>query len=217
MWQLSIDEAKEYYDAHDSAHGFSHVLRVYQLALLIGEEEGANLKILQPAALLHDVENSMLDKEKRKQHHLLSAEFAGKILAEHGWSEDDIQAVRHCIRAHRYRDACETPQTIEAKCLFDADKLDSIGAIGAARAIAVSVEKGLPFYGAPSARFLKSGRLADGESHSAYHEYWFKLRHVKDRMLTSTGKALAEERHRVMTAFFEALADENIQTKPSVE
>jgi uncharacterized protein len=208
MWQLSINEAKEYYDTHDSAHGFSHVLRVYQLAMQIGEKEGANLDILRPAALLHDVENSMLEKEKRKQHHLLSAIFAGKLLAAHGWIEEDIKSVQHCIRAHRYRDENENPQTVEAKCLFDADKLDSIGAFGAARAIAVSVEKGLPFYTPPSQQFLQTGKLADGEPHTAYHEYWFKLRHVRERLLTGVGKALAQDRHRTMSAFFEALASE---------
>jgi uncharacterized protein len=208
VWQLSINEAKEYYDAHDSAHGFSHVLRVYQLAMQIGEEEGANLEIIRPAALLHDVESSMLDKEKRQQHHLLSADFAGDVLSSHGWPDLDIQAVQHCIRAHRYRDENENPQTLEAQCLFDADKLDSIGAIGAARAIAVSIEKGLPFYVQPSEQFLQTGQLADGELHTAYHEYWFKLRHVKDRLLTATGRQMAQQRHQTMVGFFEALKSE---------
>ena len=211
MWQLSINQAKEYYDAHDSAHGFSHVLRVYHLAMLIGEKEGADLDILRPSALLHDVESSMLDKAKRKQHHILSAEFAGQVLAEHGWSEENIEAVKHSIRAHRYRDENENPQTIEAKCLFDADKLDSIGAFGTARAIAVSVEKGLPFYVQPSGQFLKTGKLLEGEPHTAYHEYWFKLRHVKDRLLTETGTQLAIERHKTMVTFFEAFVKEDFQ------
>lgn len=208
MWQMTPDEAKQLYDAHDSAHGFSHVLRVYHLALQIGEQEGANLDILRPAALLHDVENSMLDRHKRQQHHLLSAEFAGTLLSAHGWTADNIEAVQHCIRAHRYRDENENPQTLEAQCLFDADKLDSIGAVGAARAIAVSVEKGLPFYTPPSEQFLQTGQLAEGEPHTAYHEYWFKLRGVKERLLTVSGKALAAERHHAMTAFFDALAAE---------
>lgn len=211
MWQLSINQAKEYYDAHDSAHGFSHVLRVYHLAMLIGEKEGANLDILRPAALLHDVESSMLDKEKRKQHHLLSAVFAGEVLVEYGWSAENIQAVQHCIRAHRYRDERENPQTIEAKCLFDADKLDSIGAFGTARAIAVSVEKGLPFYIQPSEQFRKTGKLLEGEPHTAYHEYWFKLRHVKDRLLTETGTQLAIERHKTMVTFFEEFVKEDFR------
>lgn len=210
MWQLSINEAKEYYDAHDSAHGFSHVLRVYQLATQIGENEGANLEIIQPAALLHDVENSMLDKNKRQQHHLLSAEFAGDVLRRHDWTEEEIEAVQHCIRAHRYRDERETPLTIEAKVLYDADKLDSIGAIGVARAIAVSVERGLPFFEEPSEQFQLTGQPNDGERHSAYHEYCFKLRHVHQRLFTDSARQMAQPRQAAMQDFFEQLKQEHL-------
>lgn len=208
MWQITAQEAQQLYEAEDAAHGFEHVLRVFQLALKIGALEGADLEILTPATLLHDVESSMTDKEKRKNHHLYSASFAGDLLREHGWEEERIQAVQHCIRAHRFRDERETPQSLEAKVLFDADKLDSIGAVGAARAIAVSVERGLPFYQTPSNQFLESGRLAAGEEHTAYHEYWFKLKNVRDRLLTDGGRLLAEKRHQTMCFFFEQLAEE---------
>jgi len=208
MWQISAEEARQLYEAEDAAHGFEHVRRVYKMAMKIGMAEGANLEIIRPAALLHDVENSMTDKEKRKNHHLYSADFAGELLREHDWSEEDIQAVQHCIRAHRYRDERENPQSLEARVLYDADKLDSIGAIGAARAIAVSVERGLVFYQKPSQQFLDTGKLVEGEVHSAYHEYWFKLKNVKSRLLTSMGQEIAEKRHQTMVNFFEALADE---------
>ena len=208
MRQITVDEAKTYYDVHDSAHGFSHVMRVYRLSMQIARKEGAYINIVRSAALLHDVESCMTDVERRKQHHILSAVFADKVLVDHGWNQSDIEAVQHCIRAHRYRDENETPQTIEAKVLFDADKLDSIGAIGAARAIAVSVEKGLPFYQPPSEQFLETGKLVKGELHTAYHEYWFKLRHVRDRLLTETGKQLAGKRHQRMVEFFTQLASE---------
>jgi uncharacterized protein len=208
MWQISTDEAKAYYDTHDSAHGFSHVLRVYHLAMRIGEQESARLEILRPAALLHDVESSMHDQKKRQQHHLLSAVFAGKILAKHGWTEEGIKAVQHCIRAHRYRDETESPATLEAKVLFDADKLDSIGAVGVARAIAYAALQGNPFYAVPSAQFLADGSHAPGEEHSAYHEYLFKLRRIHQRLLTPTGQALARERHSAMADYFERLSQE---------
>jgi uncharacterized protein len=116
--------------------------------------------------------------------------------------------VEHCIRAHRFRDRREPPQTIEAQVLFDADKLDAIGAVGVARAIGFAVQAGQPAYATPSAQFLATGEMAPGEPHSAYHEYLFKLRHIKERMFTGTGRKLAEERHRFMAAFFESLAEE---------
>ena len=208
MWQISTEQARELYQVGDAAHGFEHVLRVYRMAEKIGAIEGADLTILRPAALLHDVENSMVDEEKRKNHHLYSAEVAGKLLREHGWEETKIWEVQHCIRAHRYRDETEVPCSLEAKVLFDADKLDSIGAVGTARAIAVSVERGLPFYQTPSSKFVESGELSEGELHTTYHEFWFKLKNVKGRLLTETGQALAEQRHIMMCQFFEQLAKE---------
>jgi uncharacterized protein len=215
MWQLTVEEAEQYYAEKDAAHGFGHVMRVYHLCREIGEAEGADWRILRVAALLHDVENSLHDKEKRKQHHLLSAEFAGALLARHGWAAVDLAAVQHCIRAHRYRDERETPLTVEAKVLYDADKLDSIGAIGVARAIAVSVERGLPFFEEPSEQFLLTGQLTDGERHSAYHEYWFKLRHVHTRLFTDTARHMAERRQTIMVDFFEQLRWEHQQRKRS--
>jgi uncharacterized protein len=116
--------------------------------------------------------------------------------------------VKHCIRAHRYRDRQEPPQTLEAKVLFDADKLDAIGAVGVARAIGYAIQAGQPAYAPPSAQFLETGELEPGEPHSAYHEYHFKLRRIKDRMLTATGRKMAVERHQVMAEFFERLARE---------
>jgi uncharacterized protein len=215
MWQLAVEEAEQYYTEKDAAHGFGHVMRVYNLCQEIGREEGAAWRILRVAALLHDVDNGLGDSVKREQHHLLSAEFAGVLLARHGWEATDIEAVQHCIRAHRYRDERETPLTIEAKVLYDADKLDSIGAIGVARAIAVSVERGLPFFEEPSEQFQLTGQPNDGERHSAYHEYWFKLRHVHTRLFTDTARRMAERRQASMEDFFEQLKWEHLQGKRS--
>ena len=92
---------------------------------------------------------------------------------------------------------------------IDADKLDVLGAIGVARTIAYAVQAGQPTYAAPSQRFLESGEKEPGEPHSAYHEYLFKLRRVRDRLNTPAALALAETRHADLVRFFEALADEN--------
>jgi len=71
--------------------------------------------------------------------------------------------VQHCIRAHRFRDDSEPPQTLEAKILFDADKLDVLGAIGAARTIAYAVLDGQPVYAEPSLRFRSTFQKEAGE------------------------------------------------------
>ncbi len=144
----------------------------------------------------------------RRTHQASAADFAGQVLLQEGWDEADIQAVQHCIRAHRFRDDTEQPQTLEAQVLFDADKLDAIGATGVARAVAYAANAGMPAYIQPSESFLASGKMAPGELHSAYHEYLFKLRKLKDRMYTRTGRELAEARHRVMADFFDQLQAE---------
>lgn len=201
----SLEKAWEYYPANDPVHGLSHVLRVYRLCERIGLEEKADLKILRAAALLHDVDG---DVDSREDHHLAAADFAEKSLRQEGWVEEDIQAVLHCIRSHRYRDNREEPETLEAQILFDADKLDAIGAVGVARAVAYAVRAGMDVYAPPSPRYLQTGELAEGESQTVAHEYLYKLRHLKDRMYTKTGRRLAEARHRRMAAFFEGWMEE---------
>lgn len=144
----------------------------------------------------------------RLNHHHASSDFATQVLRAEGWDEARIAAVQHCIRAHRFRDNRESPHTLEAKILFDADKLDAIGAVGVARAIGYAIQAGQPAYAKPSQQFLDSGELEPGEPHSAYHEFLFKLRHLKDRLYTPAAKSIANERHRVMAEFFERLAGE---------
>ena len=127
------------------------------------------------------------------------------MLADEGWPAERIAAVQHCIRAHRFRDTREPPATIEAKVIFDADKLDVIGAIGVARVLVYAALAGQPFYTEPSAHFLASGEEEPGEPHSAYHEQLYKLIKIKDRLFTATARALAEERHAYICAYFEQL------------
>jgi len=207
---LTIDTARSWYDDSDPVHGFDHVLRVYRLAERIALREGADMEIVRAAALLHDAEGSATagGDEGRLEHHQASAEFARQILQAEGWPAERILQVEHCIRAHRFRDESEQPQTIEAKVLFDADKLDVIGAIGIARTIAFDVVVGQPIYAEPSEQFLRTGQKIAGEAHSSYHEYLFKLRKIKDRMYTATARVLAEDRHRFLEEFFTRLPAE---------
>jgi uncharacterized protein len=207
----TIEEARAWYPVDDPVHGFDHVLRVYRLAQILADAEGADQQIVLAAALMHDVESdqgSGTGDRVRAGHHHGSAEFARLVLGAEGWGADRINAVLHCIRAHRFRDDSEQPQTVEAGVLFDADKLDAIGAIGAARAIAYAARAHQPVYSPPSELFIETGRTEAGEPHSAYHEYLYKLRKLKDRLYTTTGRRLADERHRFMTVFFERLVEE---------
>jgi len=208
MKAITVEEARCWYD-DDPTHGFGHVLRVLRLAEFLAAQEGANAEVVRAAALLHDAHGAddSAHGAGRASHHLASAEFARRVLAAKGWPEDKVAAVVDAIRSHRFR-AGEEPQSIEAKVLYDADKLDAIGAVGAARAVAYAVTHGQPIYARPSERFLAIGETAPHESHSAYHEFLFKLRRIRERLHTPTARAIAARRDEVMRLYFQALADE---------
>jgi len=202
----TLQQAQAWYTGNDPVHGFDHVERVYRMAERLAQAEGADLEVVRSAALLHDADGSATagGDEGRLDHHEASAEFARQVLEAEGWPAERVAAVQHCIRCHRFRNPAE-PQTLEAKILFDADKLDVIGAIGIVRTIAFDVVVGQPAYSDPSERFLLTGEKEPGEAHSSYHEYLFKLRKIKDRLYTPSARRLAQERHRFLEEFFERL------------
>ncbi|MDH3329923.1 MAG: HD domain-containing protein, partial [Desulfobulbaceae bacterium] len=124
----------EYCEAEGGSHGPDHSERVYSLSLVIGHKLQARLDILAAAALLHDI-GRRFESESRGIicHARKGAEMAEYILQDLNFSTQNIDKITHCIRSHRFR-SNEKPETMEAKILFDSDKLDSIGAIGIGRA-----------------------------------------------------------------------------------
>jgi uncharacterized protein len=204
---LTLQDARPWYPQDDEVHGFGHIERVYRLCQKIGELEGADMEILLTAALLHDAQGSHPGENSRDDHHLRSAEFAGEILSGMGWDNERIEAVQHCIRAHRYRKE-DIPESLEAKVLFDADKLDVLGAVGVVRALAYAFQVETPAYAKPSEHFLTHWETLEGEPHSAYHEYLFKLKNIASRLLTPTARVIASERQTFLNRFFEQLAEE---------
>jgi uncharacterized protein len=204
----SLEQARAWYSHSDAVHDFDHILRVYRMAEKLALAEGADLEIVRAAALLHDAEGTTPGADSRAEHQHASAGFAAEVLGAEGWSAERIAAVQHCIRAHRFRDRSEPPQTLEAKILFDADKLDVLGAIGVARVIGYATLAGQPWYAEPSEQFLRSGQEMPGEAHSSYHEHLFKLRKVRARMFTAAARQIADERLRYLDEFFERLIAE---------
>lgn len=208
---ITLQTASAWYSNSDPVHDFAHIQRVYHMATRLATMENADLEIVQAAALLHDAEGSAPGEHNangRSTHHLSSADFARQILENAGWKNDRIEAVLHCIRAHRFRSGMEEPATIEAKVIFDADKLDVLGAIGAARTIAYAVLDGQPVYAEVSKQFIESGKKEPGEPHSSYHEYIFKLRKVKRRLYTPSARKIALSRDRYLTNFYKRLIKE---------
>lgn len=201
---ITIEFARPLYPADaDSAHDFDHVLRVVTLADRIAQAEGADREVVQAAALLHDIG---LD-EGRAGHETSAAKRATEILREQGYAENFCDAVAHAIESHRFRSG-PTPQTLEAKVLFDADKLDAIGAIGVARAFAFGAHRGQKLWGAVPPDYVDQPDGADPSQHTAVHEFHVKLSKIKERLFTTTGKQIANERHAFMVKFYEQLERE---------
>ncbi|MEP7356492.1 MAG: HD domain-containing protein [Anaerolineales bacterium] len=201
----TIEQARPYYAGADPVHDFAHILRVLALAERIARAEGADLEIVRAAVLLHDAAGAA--PGERAGHHEAAAEFARGVLEAEGWPGERVEAVLHAIRAHRFR-GTEAPRSLEAKILFDADKLDVLGAIGAARTVAFAALAGQPLTGEVSERFRATGEKEPGEPHTPYHEFVFKLAKIKDRLHTPTARAIAAERHAYLTGFFERLGRE---------
>ncbi len=201
---LSIEEARAYYGGAESAHDFDHILRVLALAERIARAEGANIEIVRAAVLLHDIARADED-HAGADHAEVAAERARTLLCARA-PREFADAVAHCIAAHRFRGAVQA-QTLEAQILFDADKLDSIGAIGVARAYAVSGALNQRLWG-PVAPAALATRAQRNSNHSAVAEFHVKLSKVQDRLHTRAARVIAAERHRFMEEFFARLAEE---------
>ncbi|MCP4541450.1 MAG: HD domain-containing protein [Chloroflexi bacterium] len=198
---ITIAKAKRYYERADAVHDFDHVLRVLALAERIGRAEGANLTIVRAAALLHDAGRDQAETDGF-DHAAFAADQAHTILAEQ--PPEKVKAVAHAIAAHRFRTG-PAPSTLEAQVLFDADKLDAIGAVGVARAFAYGGAHGqrlwTPIETVDMDRWLEEGD--NPRDHTPVHEFVVKLSRLKERLFTLTGQSIAEERHAYMVAFFQ--------------
>jgi len=198
-------EVQKTFFSSKTSHNWEHTERVLKLALHIARKEKANIFIVRIASLLHDIGRSKEDNSNGKINHAIyGAKIAGRILARYRINPDIIEKVIHCIKAHRFRGKIK-PKTKEARCLFDADKLDSIGAVGIGRAFLFAGEVGAKLHNRDVN--IKKTKPYTSED-TAYREYIVKLRHVRFRMLTKEGKRLAKSRAAFMKIFFRRFNNE---------
>lgn len=187
----------------DSAHDCEHVYRVLYNALQIAKaEEAVDYDILLAACLLHDIGRKEQIADPSLCHAAVGSEKAYRFLLELGMEQEFAESVRHCIMTHRFRKNLP-PQTLEAKILFDADKLDVTGAIGIARTLMYKGTVTEPLY-----RLLPDGTISDGTQdigHSFFREYQFKLKNLYGRFYTQKGAALAKERQAIAESFYQSL------------
>ena len=199
------DEAKKFLSTAKGSHDWDHTERVYNLCMHIGKKEGADFEILKLAAILHDIGREYEDKSGGKICHAeKGVALARELLEKYNLEKEKIDKIIHCIESHRFR-GNKTPRSKEAKILFDADKLDCIGAIGIGRAFLFSGEVGAKLHN-KDVDIEKTKPYTKDDT--AFREFAVKLKRVKDRMLTVEGKRIAEERHKFMVDFFARLNKE---------
>lgn len=198
----------------DSAHDREHVYRVLGNAMAIArDEQSVNWDVLIAAALLHDISRPEQLADPSVDHASHGAEKAWAFLMANGFPEAFCTHVRSCIRTHRFRKT-EPPSTLEAKILFDADKLDVVGAMGIARTLAYQGALGAPLY-----TKLPDGTVSDGTGdvpYSFFREYKFKLANLYDRFYTQKGRELALQRRTAAESFYEHLYAEVSQSCESM-
>jgi len=198
-------EARSFFRGARGSHDWDHTERVLLLAMRIGKKEKADLNILRLAATLHDIGRAEEDRTNgRVCHSRRGADLARGILARHGVDRRMAARVVHCILTHRFRRKA-TPKTLEAKILYDADKLDSIGAVGIGRAFLFAGEVGARLHN-KEADIAKTKPYTREDT--AFREFVVKLGCIKDRIHTAEGRRIAAERHRFMAAFFDRLHKE---------
>ena len=162
------------------SHGYEHTERVIELCQVLGTKLDADMDILIPAAILHDI------GRKHDNHAQLGAEIASEILQEQGYSK--VDEIVHVIDVHSFSAGGEA-KTLEAKILSDADKLDAMGAMGVYRSAQYSVE-----HERDQAEFINH-----------FHE---KLLKLKDLLYTDEAKILADKRHKFMLLYLDQLDKE---------
>ncbi|MCJ8508195.1 HD domain-containing protein [Rhizobium lemnae] len=192
------------FDADDGAHDTAHLARVFKNGMRIHGKEGGDADVIAAAVLLHDcvsVEKNSPDRSKASR---LAALKATSLLTELGGFTDRIEKVAHAIEAHSFSAGIQ-PKTIEAKILQDADRLDAIGMIGAARCFYISGRMGSSLYDAGDPR--ASDRHINGNRFALDHfpEKLFKL---AEGFQTQTGQALAQARHARLKLVYDTLLDE---------
>lgn len=191
-------------EAGDGAHDPAHILRVFRNAMRIRAEEGGDGRLLAAAVLLHDCVAVEKNSPLRSEASRLAAERAARLLAERGWTEPDCEAVAHAVLTHSFS-ANIAPQTLEAKILQDADRLDAIGMIGAARCFYIAGRMGSALYDVLDP--LAQDRALDDRQFAIDH-FPAKLFKLADGFQTATGRRLAEERHRRLTDVLDQLLGE---------
>lgn len=194
----------------DSAHDKEHIYRVLYNALEIaGTEKDVDLDVLTAACLLHDIGRRKQNKKPKVSHAATGSKLAYEFLTKEKWSEKRAKQVKKAIAVHSFRDST-SPDSIEAKILFDADKLDAAGALGIARSLIYSGQVSEKLYSVDGAGMVIKGE--DDPENTFFNEYKLKLEKIYGCFYTECGRELALLRQKTARDFFDALCGEVSRT-----
>lgn len=197
-------KAKDLYPSSDPSHDYLHIRRVVNMAETLAQEEGADMNVVLPAAFFHDFVNVPKDDPRRKMASRLSGNAAVEYLAGLGYPAQHLEAIRHAVAAHSFS-ANITPETIEAKVVQDADRLDGLGAIGIARCFSTSTLMQRPYY-------ADHDPFAENRAHDdklfAIDHFEVKLFKTAATMQTAAAKKEAQKRVVFMREYLKALGRE---------
>ena len=202
--QADIDRTRDYVRARlageATGHDWWHTHRVWRTAVSLARQEGADLYVVQLAALLHDV----ADWKFHNGDEDVGPQTAASWLRSIALDERTIAHVAEIIRDISFKGAgVPTPmRTREGEVVQDADRLDALGAIGIARAFAYGGYRGQPLHDPEAAPFMadsaESYKTHRGSTRNHFPE---KLLLLADRMHTETARRIARERHAFMEQF----------------
>ena len=199
MTDKELEFIKNIFSADSSGHDYYHTIRVYELATKIAKQENADVKTVQLAALLHDVDDIKLSPDT-----YATKKNAVDFMITNKIENERIEAVCKIIDEVSFAGTDSVvPDTIEGKCVQDADRLDAIGAIGIARTFAYGGSRGRKIYNPeikPKIGMNKEEYWKNQDSTSINH-FYEKLLMLKDMMNTTEGRKLAEHRQAVMQEF----------------
>ena len=190
--------------ADDGSHDAAHLIRVWKNAARIHAEEGGDARPLAAAVLLHDCVSVEKNSPLRTEASRLAAEKATGILQGLGWDAADTAAVAHAILTHSFS-ANIPPETLEAKILQDADRLDAIGMVGAARCFYIAGRMGSGLYDPLDP--LAEARPLDDKAFAIDH-FETKLFRMADGFKTEAGRRLAMEREQRLRDVLAMMLDE---------
>ena len=191
----------------DSAHDKYHIFRVLHSALDMSSfETTVDMDVLIAACLLHDIGREKQAADPNLSHAQIGGDMAYEYLISRKWDESKAVHVKECVAAHRYRDD-NPPSSIESKILFDADKLDSSGALGIARTLIYGGQICEPLY-----LLDEDGNIiVDGggaELSTFVQEYNYKLKNLYDAFYTQRAKEIAADRQKTAVDFYNSLVEE---------